>query len=111
MPSSENEASQLENGSGEALMAKRLPALAKCVPAVMVPPIKPAATVQAGSTSPMAKAASKAPAGMRMKVWKLSHSESKAGILSATSSASAMTPAAAMTNGCCSTDKLAGNCK
>src|SRR6185369_3623460 len=33
MPSSPNEASQLENGSGEVLIASRLPALAKWVPA------------------------------------------------------------------------------
>ena len=111
MPSSPNDAIQFENGSGEVLMASRLPALAKCVPAVMVPPIRPAATIHAGSTSPSAKAASSAPAGMRMKVWTLSHSESKAGTLSAISSAKAMIPATPMTSGFCSTSRVNGRCR
>ena len=111
MPSSPNEAIQFENGSGEVLIASRLPALAKCVPAVIVPPINPAATIHAGSTSPSAKAASKAPAGMRMKVWTVSHSESKAGTLSAISSAKAMMPATPMTSGFCSIDKVSGKCR
>lgn len=63
-------------GSGEVLMAARTPDLARCVPAARLPPSKAMATCMAVPWSAITAAARAAPAGMRMKVWTLSHRES-----------------------------------
>ena len=64
--------------------------------------------VRADSESPVAPAASSAPAGMRMNVWMASHTESIAGTLSARNSITSMKPAAPMTQGCFSTSNPLG---
>ena len=106
--SSVNDAAQFENGSGDVLMSARPPALVKCVPAVIVPPRSPAATVIALSESPVAPAASSAPAGMRMNVCTESQKLSSPGILSARNSIESRNPAAPITHGCCSTCRPGG---
>ena len=59
-------------------------------------------------SAPKAPAASAAPAGMRITVWTVSHTESTNGILSAKNSTKHMKPLAASTAGCCSTFKPCG---
>ena len=99
----------LDTGSGEVLISARPPAFAAWVPAVRVPPSRPAANIQAGSWSPSARAANNAPAGMRMKVWIPSQTESTAGILSARNSMVSMTPAVPSIHGFSRTWSAAGN--
>ena len=98
-------------GSGEVLIASLPPAFDSAVPAVIVPPISPATVTSAGSVTPSENAASSAPAGMRTKVCSESQNESKPGTLSATVSASSITPLAPITSGCLRISRLACNCR
>src|SRR3970282_2777968 len=77
--SSAREAVQLVNGSGEVLIAARVPALARCAPAANVPPRIAAASATAVPESPNTAAASAAPAGMRVKLGAASHTVSSPG--------------------------------
>src|SRR4051812_36352968 len=107
--SSEKEANQFEKGSGDALIAARLPALAKWVPAAMVPPRMAAATETEVSLAPNTPAANAAPAGIRIKVWTASHRLSSHGSLSAPNSTKLMKPLAPITTGLARTAKCSGN--
>src|SRR5688572_19970611 len=95
--SSPNDAAQFENGSGDVLIAIRLPVLARWLPVASVPPRIAAASVHAAGASPNTLAASAAPAGMRTNVWTKSHIESIPGILSAKNSIANIAPDAAST--------------
>ena len=97
------------NGSGEVLITSRPPAFDKAVPAVIVPPTRPAASISAGSAVPSENAASNAPAGMRTKVCSESQNESKPGTLSATVSASNKRALAPITSGFSRSLMLSGN--
>ena len=85
--SSPNDAAQFESGSGDVLIATRLPDLVKWLPAASVPPSIAEVSVHAGGESPKTPAARAAPAGMRSNVCTRSHTESKPGTLSAKNSA------------------------
>src|ERR1051325_2260497 len=54
--SSESEAAQFENGSGDRLIAARVPAFAACIAAARLPPRIAAATMTASLESPNAHA-------------------------------------------------------
>ncbi len=97
--SSPIESVQLENGSGEVFTTARVPALVAWVAAAMEPPTIKAASSAPMPNSPTAPAAIMAPAGMRIKVWMVSHKVSTPGILSAKNSTAYINPAAPMTSG------------
>ena len=102
----------LEKGSGEVLTAARAVALAACDVAASVPPASAAIRLQVALSpvqAPRAPAASAAPAGIRMKVCTVSHSESTTGILSATNSTSNIRKLAPSTSGFCSICRPAGS--
>jgi len=85
-PSSVKDAAQFVTGSGLVLIAARAPAFNPWA-ARATAPARRAATVRAGSETPLnAEHPKSAAAGTRMNVWTVSHSESTIGILSATNS-------------------------
>src|SRR3972149_3433439 len=97
--SSVMEAVQLVNGSGDVLMSTRVPALVKWLTVAREPPTRNAANSAAGPTSPTARIARIAPAGIRMKVCKVSQPVSTPGVLSAKSTTHYINEAVNITSG------------
>jgi hypothetical protein len=90
----------LLKGSGEALIMARVPALVKCVPAASVPPMMRHRRLPFDALAAEDHGGQRRPAGMRMKVCTVSHTESSSGILSAKNSMNSIRPAAPKTQGC-----------
>ena len=77
------DAVQLVKGSGDVLIMTRVPALVACVPAAIEPPTRKAVSSMAALVSPTAAIAKIEPAGIRIKVCKVSQAVSTPGVLSA----------------------------